>query len=256
MRFVPLHCAAQHGGRAQMFTHLRAARSLCFAGAILTISGLGIGFTAGTSLAGNTNPVVAGTVAPVNNAPSYSTLGKSCDPQRDGYHFIMNQLDYPADSVINGSGFGPINITFSNGSTGVALFTDLAGGNTAHFLDSTHNQSGNFTITSASMTFPAGTDITGYGNLVISHPPCGTSSTTTTTVAPTTTTTTVAPTTTTTVAPTTTTTVAPTTTTTTTTTTTVAPTTTTTTVAPTTTTTTVAPTTTTTVAPTTTTTVA
>jgi len=57
-----------------------------------------------------------------------------------------------------------LNITFSDGTTGVATFTDLAGGNTAHFLDGADHQSGNFTIASATMTFPAGTDITGFGN--------------------------------------------------------------------------------------------
>lgn len=212
-----------------MRTELRLARLLTFAGAILTLSGAAVGLSSGASFAVTVGP---GSTVTVNNAP-FSSAGKTCDPNRDGWHFIMNQLDFPAGSQIDGADFGPINIVFSDGSTGLALFTDLAGASTAHFLDSTNNQSGNFTIASASMTFPSGTDITGFGNFVISHPPCGTTTTTTTTTtaAPTTTTTT-----TTTVAPTTTTTtVAPTTTTTTTTT--VAPTTTTTTVAPTTTTT-------------------
>ena len=165
-----------------MFSHLRAARMLCFSGAIITVSGLGVGLTAGTSLATSANP----SVAPVQNTP-YSSYGQQCDPSRDGWHFIMNQLAYPDGATIDGNDFGPVNITFSDGSTGVATFTDLAGGKVAHFLDSTDNQSGNFTIKSASMTFPAGTDITGYGNFVISHPPCGstTSTTSTTSTAPT-----------------------------------------------------------------------
>ena len=134
----------------------------------------------------------------------YSTLGKPCDPQRDGYHFIMNGLEYPDGSVINGNDFGPINITFSNGSTGVALFTDLAGGSVAHFLDSTHNQSGNFDDHGREHDLPSRD---GHHRLtatsVISHPPCGyhhddddddlPPTTTTTTVPPTTTTTTTLP---------------------------------------------------------------
>ena len=130
---------------------------LCITGAILTVSGLAVGVSAGTSLAGS---VSAGTVASVGNAP-FSSVGKQCDPNRDGWHFIMNQLEYPAGSTINGADFGPINITFSDNSTGVATFTDLSGGNTAHFLNNTVNQSGSFTITSATMTFPPGSDITG-----------------------------------------------------------------------------------------------
>ena len=223
-----------------MFNQRRLARTLCFAGAILTLSGGAIGLTSVTTFAApNPNPVGPGDTIAVNNTPFDST-GQQCDPSRDGWHFIMNQLEYPVGATIDGADFGPINITFSDSSTAQAMFTDLSGtlanpGTTAHFLNNTVNQTGNFTISSATMTFPSGSDITGYGNFVISHPPCGTVNTTTTstttTVAPTTTTST----TTTTVAPTTTTTVAPTTTTLAPTTTTAAPTTTTT-VAPTTTT--------------------
>ncbi len=193
-----------------MFTQTRLARSLCFAGAVLTLGGGALGLASGTASAVGVGP---GSTVTVGNAP-YSSAGKSCDPNRDGWHFIMNQLEYPEGSVIDGNDFGAVNITFSDGSTAVASFTDLAGGNVAHFLNNTVNQTGNFTITSVTMTFPATSDITGYGNFVISHPPCGTVTTTTTTMAPTTTTT--APTTTTmaptTTAATTTTTMAPTTT--------------------------------------------
>ena len=172
-----------------MITQRRLARTLCIAGAILTISGGVVGLSATPTFAVTVAP---GTTIAANNAP-YSTAGKACDPNRDGYHFIMNQLAYPAGSLINAADFGPVNITFSNGTTAVASFTDLSGGNTAHFLDDDTNQAGNFTITSATMTFPVGSNITGYGNFVISHPPCGTTTTTiapatTTTIAPTTTT--------------------------------------------------------------------
>ena len=199
-----------------MFNQLRIARRICIAGVILTVGGGTLGLSGATTYAGSGG---AGSTAVVGNTP-YSTTGQACDPSRDGYHFIMNGLEYPKGSVIDAADFGPINITFSDGSTAVASFTDLSGnadgGKTAHFLNSTVNRTGSYTITSATMVFPAGTDITAFGNFVISHPPCATvatTTTTTTTVAPTTTTT-VAPTTTTTVAPTTTTTVAPTTTTT------------------------------------------
>ncbi|HZX55805.1 MAG TPA: hypothetical protein VFE86_14050, partial [Ilumatobacteraceae bacterium] len=88
-----------------MFTHLRAARILCFAGAILTTGGLAVGATTGTSLAASAG---SGAVATVEN-PQFSTLGKPCDPNRDGYHFIMNQLEYPDKATIDGNDFGPIN---------------------------------------------------------------------------------------------------------------------------------------------------
>ena len=167
-----------------MSTKFRFSSALCFAGAALVLGGAAIGLTSSTSFAASVTP---GSSYSVDNAP-YSTAGKTCDPSRDGYHFIVNQLEFPVGAVIDGSDFGPINITFSDGSTAVAMFTDLSGNSTAHFLNSTVNQTGNFTITSATLTFPAGTDITGYGNFVISHPPCGTvRSTPTTTMAPTTT---------------------------------------------------------------------
>ncbi|HEY0518839.1 MAG TPA: LPXTG cell wall anchor domain-containing protein [Ilumatobacteraceae bacterium] len=187
------------------------------AGAVLTICGASLGLLGSTTFAAG---APTGTVATVGNTP-YDTIGQACDLTRNGYHFVMNGLQYPVGSTIDGNDFGPILITFSDGSTASALFTDLSGGAVAHFLNNTVNQSGNFTITSATMTFPAGTDITGFNNFRISHPPCGTvtpTTTTSTTIAPTTTTsTTIAPTTTTstTIAPTTTTstTIAPTTTT-------------------------------------------
>ncbi len=169
-----------------MFHQLRIARRLCAAGVILTVSGATLGLLGATTLAVSVGPGFTGAVS---NAP-YSTAGQTCDPNRNGYHFIMNQLVYPEGAVINAADFGPINITFSDGSTAVATFTDLAGGQTAHFLNSTVDQTGNFTITSATMIFPAGTDITSFGGFVISHPPCGTTTTnTTTTVVPSTTTT-------------------------------------------------------------------
>lgn len=168
----------------------RLARAVRFAGAALALSGGAFLLASGTSFAAGVGP---GSTVNVSNLP-YSSAGQSCDPTRDGWHFIVNQLEYPVGSVIDNNDFGQLMITFSDGSTAVGFFTDLSGGQTAHFLsnDPAH-QTGNFTVTSVTMTFPAGTDITGYGNFVLSHPPCGT----VTTVAPTTTTTLVAPTTTT-----------------------------------------------------------
>lgn len=170
-----------------MFHTLRTATRLCLAGLAITLSGAALGLLGAEAYADSAG---AGTTAVVGNSP-YSTTDHTCDPNRDGYHFIINGLVYADGAVIDAADFGPINITFSDGSTAVASFTDLSGDNTAHFLNSTVNQTGGFTITSATMTFPAGTDITGYGNFVISHPPCGTttSGTTTTTTASTTTTT-------------------------------------------------------------------
>src|SRR5215212_9207352 len=151
-----------------MFDNSRLARGICILGLGLTISGASIGILGSTTYADTAGP---GTTVSVDNAP-YNTAGKPCDPNRDGYHFIMNGLDYPANATIDASDFGPVLITFSNGSTATASFTDLAGGKTAHFLNNTVNQTGNFTITSATMTFPAGSDITGFNQFVISHAPC------------------------------------------------------------------------------------
>ncbi len=167
-----------------MFRKIRLARTLSIAGAILTVSGVSLGIAGTTTYASDVGPGV--TVFAGN--PDYSTAGKACDPDRDGYHFIMNGLEYAAGAVIDGNDFGPILISFSNGSTATATFTDC-GHLTAHFLNNTVNQSGNFTIESAQMTFPAGTDITAFNQFRISHPPCGTvgsTTTTTTTVAATT----------------------------------------------------------------------
>ncbi len=146
------------------------------------MSGGAFVLASGTSFAAGVGP---GSSVTVNNVP-FSSAGQSCDPTRDGWHFIMNQLEYPVGSVIDSNDFGPLMITYSDGSSGVGAFTDLSGSNTTHFLsnDPAH-QTGNFTVTSVTMTFPAGTDITGYGNFVLSHPPCET----VTTEAPTTTTT-------------------------------------------------------------------
>src|SRR6476619_2676100 len=102
-------------GRAPMFTQLRLARTLCFAGAILTISGGVIGLTGVTSFANSVGP---GSTISVNNAP-FSSASKDCDQSRNGWHFIMNQLEYPAGATINGADFGPINITFTDFSTAV-----------------------------------------------------------------------------------------------------------------------------------------
>ncbi len=144
-------------------------------GAILALVALVIPTSAGAMSVG------PGTMVSVNNTPYSSTVG-GCDESRDGWHIIMNGVE-STGSGLTGSDFGPITLNFSNGSTGSAVFTD-ASSKTAHFIDSTTNQSGGpFTINSATMTFPAGTTVTEFNNFVISHPPCGsvTSSTTSTT---------------------------------------------------------------------------
>lgn len=167
-----------------MFTKLRVCRSLSIGGIFLTLSSAAIGMLGSTSYASSVGP---GSVAIVGNS-GYSTVAHSCDEYRNGYHIIMTGLVYAAGATVDGGDFGPITITFSDGTTAIATFTDLSVGTTAHFLNNTVNQDGNFTIVSAQMTFPAGSDITGFNQFSISDPPCGTVVPTTTTEAATTTT--------------------------------------------------------------------
>ncbi len=148
--------------------------------------------------------VAPGVTVEVDNTPYSSDQGE-CDETRDGWHIIMNGIETTDGNPPTADDFGPVNLMFSDGSTAQALFTDASGDKVAHFLNDDVNQEGAFTVTAGAMTFPNGTRITSFNNLVISHPPCGTIVTTTTTV-PDTTTTTVPDTTTTTVPDTTTTT--------------------------------------------------
>ena len=141
-------------------------------GALLVLAAFVIPTSAGAMSVG------PGTIASVQNTP-YSSDSGGCDPSRDGWHLIMNGIKH-GSGKLTGSDFGPVTLTFSNGSSGSAVFTD-ASSKTAHFLDATTNQSGGpFTITSASMTFPGGTTVTSFNNFVVSHPPCGSVPTSTT----------------------------------------------------------------------------
>ena len=141
-------------------------------GALLVLAAFVIPTSAGAMSVG------PGTSASVQNTP-YSSDSGGCDPSRDGWHLIMNGIKH-GSGKLTGSDFGPVTLTFSNGSSGSAVFTD-ASSKTAHFLDATTNQSGGpFTITSASMTFPGGTTVTSFNNFVVSHPPCGSVPTSTT----------------------------------------------------------------------------
>ena len=141
-------------------------------GALLVLAAFVIPTSAGAMSVG------PGTSASVQNTP-YSSDSGGCDPSRDGWHLIMNGIEH-GSGELTGSDFGPVTLTFSNGSSGSAVFTD-ASSKTAHFLDATTNQSGGpFTITSASMTFPGGTTVTSFNNFVVSHPPCGSVPTSTT----------------------------------------------------------------------------
>ena len=141
-------------------------------GALLVLAAFVIPTSAGAMSVG------PGTSASVQNTP-YSSDSGGCDPSRDGWHLIMNGIEH-GSGELTGSDFGPVTLSFSNGSSGSAVFTD-ASSKTAHFLDATTNQSGGpFTITSASMTFPGGTTVTSFNNFVVSHPPCGSVPTSTT----------------------------------------------------------------------------
>jgi LPXTG-motif cell wall-anchored protein len=115
----------------------------------------------------------------VANTP-YSSGSGQCDESRDGWHIIMNGIETSDGEPATAADFGPVNLLFSDSSTAQALFTDASGDKVAHFLNNTVNQEGAHTVTSAVMTFPAGTRITSFNNFVISHPPCGTIVTTTT----------------------------------------------------------------------------
>jgi hypothetical protein len=169
-----------------MFNHLRVARGLCVAGVMFTLGGASLGILGSTAHAANEVNPATGTVS-VHNTP-YSTLGQGCDSSNDGFHFILNGLAYAEGATINADDFGTVKITFSSGAPIYASFTGLSGGKTAHFINSSANQTGNYTITSATMTWPAGSDIISFGQFTISHVPCGTVGSTTTTVEETTTT--------------------------------------------------------------------
>ena len=145
---------------------MRTGIALTVVGAILAIGSL-----THDASASNVVAVQPGDTISANNIP-YDSAGKPCDPTRDGWHFIMNGLNYATGATIDSADFGPIHITFSDLSTADATFTNLAGSAVAHFLNNAVNQVGAFTINSATMKFPAASDITSYTNLVISHSPC------------------------------------------------------------------------------------
>jgi LPXTG-motif cell wall-anchored protein len=156
---------------------MRLGRNLSIAGVMLTLGGVTLGVLGGTTYATSVGP---GSTVAIGN-PGFSTVGQYCDDYHNGYHFTMNGLEYPAGAVIDAADFGPVSISFSDGSTAVAAFTDVTGGSTAHFLNDTTNQTGNFTVVSAQLTFPAGTDVTGFNQFRISNVPCATTDETTTT---------------------------------------------------------------------------
>lgn len=124
--------------------------------------------------------VAPGVAVEMDNTPYSSDQGE-CDETRDGWHIIMNGIETTDGNPPTAEDFGPVNLVFSDGSTAQALFTDASGDKIAHFLNDDVNQEGAFTVTAGAMTFPNGTRITSFINLVISHPPCGTTVTTTTT---------------------------------------------------------------------------
>jgi LPXTG-motif cell wall-anchored protein len=128
----------------------------------------------------------------INNTP-YSSSSGACDEARNGWHIIMNGITTFDGEPPAAEDFGPVNLTFSDGSTAQALFTDASGSQVAHFLNNNTNQNGFFEVTAGAMTFPNGTRITSFNQFVISHPPCGTIVTTTTNPVTTETTTTTSP---------------------------------------------------------------
>ena len=125
-------------------------------------------------------PVGPGSTIAVANTPYASSSG-GCDPTRDGWHIVLVGLSTGNGQPPTAGDFGSVALTFADGSTGTAAFTDVSSGSVAHFLDASTNQNGPATITAASMTCPPGTNVAGFVNFVISHPPCGTNPTTTTT---------------------------------------------------------------------------
>jgi LPXTG-motif cell wall-anchored protein len=172
--------AITQAGRAQR--RPLASLALIFSGVVLVAVVALLPTSAGAT---DVSPELSVEVA---NTP-YSSDGGQCDESRDGWHIIMNGVVTSDGEPATADDFGPVNLLFSDSSTAQALFTDASGDKVAHFLNDTVNQEGAHTITSAVMTFPAGTRITSFNNFVISHPPCGTIETTTTTVPDTTTTT-------------------------------------------------------------------
>jgi len=115
--------------------------------------------------------------------------GGKCDPNNDGWHFIINGLSAGDGTTLDATDLpSTISIKFSDGSVVSGAFLKLSGP-TAHYLNNSDHQADNVYPTSASLTFPAVTDVTAYTNFVLSHIPCGFPGTTTTTTQPATTTT-------------------------------------------------------------------
>jgi LPXTG-motif cell wall-anchored protein len=170
----------KHPGGAQR--RPLASLALMLGGVALMAVAVLVPSSAGATVAG------PGVTVEVDNTP-YSSVSGECDEDRDGWHIIMNGITTSDGEPPTASDFGPVNLLFSDSSTAQAVFTDASSVGVAHFLNDTSNQEGPYTLTAAAMTFPNGTRITSFNKFVISHPPCGTIETTTTTVPDTTTTT-------------------------------------------------------------------
>jgi len=94
-----------------------------------------------------------------------------CDPDRDGWHFVLAVVQTLGGITPNASDFGPVTFTSTSGE-GTAPFTDMTGP-VAHFLDATGTIPTTASILAASMTFPETTSVTGFVQFRLSHSPCG-----------------------------------------------------------------------------------
>ena len=104
-----------------------------------------------------------GSTVSVSNLPYASSEG-GCDPSRDGWHIVMNGVTTSSGTTPQASDFAAVQLTFADGSSGSATFTDMTGA-VAHFLDATTNQNAPATIVTATLTFPSGTAVTDCAGL-------------------------------------------------------------------------------------------
>jgi hypothetical protein len=148
-------------------THRRRNTSvgLILAGAALAALAF---LTPGSASAGSPDPgpTLGGTTIEVRNTP-YSPDEGECDPA--GWHIILNQVE--PDGVDAGD-FGNVTLQFSDGTTGTATFNKITPGGVASWYFQPAPGTAPQTVVSASMTFPAGTNVTSYGNFNISNPAC------------------------------------------------------------------------------------
>lgn len=144
----------------------RASVGLIVAGALLAITALVAPSIAGAGVAPNPESLAGETVT-VNNTP-YPYNNEDCDEQ--GWHIVMNQVE-PRD-VVDAGDFGSVTLVFTDGTTGTATFAGITPGGVVSWYYQPAPGTAPQTVASASMTFPADSRVTEFGQFVISAPAC------------------------------------------------------------------------------------